>query len=112
RRDAPERGLVDLEAGVALQAVEVTLHLVLECLVAERRLDLLLHRLERLSLAFLPLADVDDVIPVLRLHHIARLTWLQGEGNLLEVGHHSSLAERPEVAALLRAARVGRLLLG
>src|SRR5437016_13283491 len=48
RRDPGERALVELQAGVALERLEVALHLVLELLVAERRLDLLLHRIERL----------------------------------------------------------------
>src|SRR5215470_4061750 len=87
------------------------LHLVLEALVPELRLDLLLHLIEGLALALLALRDDDDVVAVLRLHDVAHLAGLESERGPLELRHHAALAEGPEVAALLRGGGVRRLLL-
>src|SRR3989441_2224490 len=88
----------------------MTLHLVLDRLVAERGADLLLHLIEGLGLAVLALGHRDDVVAVLRLHHVADLAWLQREGALVELGHHAPRAEGAEVAALAGRNGVGRLL--
>src|SRR6266704_4648640 len=88
----------------------MTLHLVLDRLVAERCADLLLHLIERLGLALLALGHHDDVVAVLRLHHVADLAGVEREGYLVELGHHAPRAEGAEIAALLGRDRVGRLL--
>src|SRR2546422_360023 len=80
----------------------MTLHLVLDRLVAERGADLLLHLIEGLGLTVLALAHHDDVVAVLRLHHVAELAGLEREGDLVELGHHAPRAEGAEVAALPR----------
>src|SRR2546422_5568129 len=88
----------------------MTLHLVLDRLVAERGADLLLHLIEGLGLAVLALGHRDDVVAVLRLHHVAELAGLEREGDLVELGHHAPRAEGAEVAALAGRNGVGRLL--
>src|SRR5437016_2365086 len=88
----------------------MALHLVLDHLVAERGADLLLHLIEGLGLALLALGHHDDVVAVLRLHHVADLAGLEREGDLVELGHHAPRAEGAEVAALAGRNGVGRLL--
>src|SRR2546428_7775810 len=88
----------------------MTLHLVLDRLVAERGADLLLHLIEGLGLAVLALGHRDDVVAVLRLHHVADRAGLEREGDLVELGHHAPRAEGAEVAALAGRNGVGRLL--
>src|SRR5437867_1837168 len=82
-RQAGKRVVVDLQVGVLLQLLEVVLDLVLKPPIAQGRADLLLHALEGLRLALLPLRDRDDVEAVLRLHHAADLARLEREGGLL-----------------------------
>src|SRR5437773_2745848 len=88
----------------------MTLHLLLDRLVAERGADLLFHLIEGLGLAVLALGHHDDVVAVLRLHHVADLAGVEREGYLVELGHHAPRAEGAEVAALPRRNGVGRLL--
>src|SRR5437870_4731886 len=84
----------------------MTLHLVLDRLVAERGADLLLHLIEGLGLTVLALGHHDDVVAVLRLHDVAELAGLEREGDLVELGHHAPRAEGAEVVHLPRDLRI------
>src|SRR5262249_9416271 len=100
RRRLGKRGVVDLEIRRLLERIELRLDGVLQLLVAQRGLDLLLHLVEGLAFALLALTHQDDVPSVLRLHGVAQLAGLQGERDPLEVGHHATLPELAEIAAL------------
>src|SRR5262249_59896485 len=67
RRHLGERGVVDLEIRRLLERIELRLDGVLQLLVAQRGLDLLLHLIERLSLALPPPPPPDDVPSLLAL---------------------------------------------
>ena len=58
-----------------------------------------------------PRGDADDVIAEGGLHQLRDLPGRQGEGRVLELGHHAAAREAAEVAALGRGALVLRDLL-
>src|SRR5690606_5793103 len=82
---------------------------VLELLLVHSLLDLLLRLRELGGTVLVVLADSDQVVAELGLHHIADLSGLEFEGRFLELGNHLALPKLAEIAPLLSAGTAGML---